>query len=353
MILTRYVMSHVIWSVLGVLSVIVAVDIIFAFFDELGNLQDNYTFLDALIYSFAFAPVRFVEFTSVSTLIGCLVGLGVLASNSELVVMRAASIGMVRIVSMVCLASIVISTLSLVVAEVLVPKVALFAESYKSAKVGFYGKYDQGVWLRDSEDFIYVNRLSPKGEIKKMNMFRPLDGGQMKLTSVAEGIYLPQQKQWQLHDVRSTQIDIDNKTLSTHSTAELLWNASVSPRELMLLQLKPENLSITGLFDYKRYLQNQGLNNERYNLMFWKLILQPLANFVMVLLAASMVFGSMRAVSMGYRITLGLIYGLSFYYLQEVFGFLSLVYGLHPLVSLMIPLSVFIGFAVVRLRAVG
>ena len=352
-ILSRYVISHILLASFSVLGIILAIDVIFAFFDELGHLEGDYTAIDALWYSILLGPMRIVEFSVVSLLIGGLVGLGLLASNAELIVMRSAGIDLLKLLGMGFVAALIFSLMSLASAQWLVPYTAQKAESFKSQKVGFFGKYNRGVWLRDDQDFIYVGRMTPEGDIDRMTIFHYENEKKLAMTSVETGQYQEAQKAWRLENVQTTGVDLQNKTLVVDQQKEKNWNAQVTPEHLILLQLKPEHLSLTGLWSYAQYLSQQSLYKDRYALMFWHILLQPLASMIMIVLSLSMVMGSMRSVSMGYRITLGLIFGFSFYYLQEVFGFFSLVYGIHPLLSFMMPLSVFLVVGCYRLKQVA
>ena len=65
---------------------------IFTFLEQMEDLDNNYTVINVgrfVVYSL---PRLFYETIPYSALIGCLAGLGLLASTSELIVMRAAGI---------------------------------------------------------------------------------------------------------------------------------------------------------------------------------------------------------------------------------------------------------------------
>ena len=96
--LDRYIGSHVLLAILTVLGIIVGLALLFAFIDELGDVKGSYGTLHAAVYVLLTTPSRIYEMLPMAALIGCLIGLGTLASSSELTIMRAAGVSLGRIV---------------------------------------------------------------------------------------------------------------------------------------------------------------------------------------------------------------------------------------------------------------
>ncbi len=97
-------------------------------------------------------------------------------------------------------------------------------------------------------------------------------------------------------------------------------------------------MSTSALYNYAQYLERQGLKANEYLLAFWKKMLQPLTLGVLVLVAGSFVFGSMRSVSMGNRVFSGVVVGLVFKYTQDLLGPASLVFGFSPVWAVLAPI---------------
>ncbi len=96
--LDRYVGKSVLMATLVVILVIVGLDAIFTLVDELDQLKGAYGFVEALEFMALRLPRRAYEYMPMACLIGCLAGLGGLAANSELTVMRAAGLSVTRII---------------------------------------------------------------------------------------------------------------------------------------------------------------------------------------------------------------------------------------------------------------
>ena len=130
----------------------------------------------------------------------------------------------------------------------------------------------------------------------------------------------------------------------------LEWDIRLNPEVLGVLVVKPETLSIAGLYTYSRYLLNQDLNATPYLMAFWKKVLTPVATAVLVLVAISFIFGPLRSVTMGFRVFTGIIVGLLFKYMQDLLGPSSLVFGFNPIFATLVPILICLVLGVFLLR---
>jgi lipopolysaccharide export system permease protein len=159
--------------------------------------------------------------------------------------------------------------------------------------------------------------------------------------SAKSAIY--QDKSWLLTDVEEFLLTDD--VIITKNHEKKIWNSSLTPKKLGVVTVTPESLSLRGLIDYLDYLEANEQDPSRYELAFWRKIMQPLTVAVMLLVALSFIFGPLRSVSMGARIMMGVFTGILFFISNEVLGSLSLVYQLPPVLGAMMPSLVFISVA--------
>ena len=80
----------------------------------------------------------------------------------------------------------------------------------------------------------------------------------------------------------------------------------------------------------------------RFELTFWRKIFQPVSVGVMMLLALSFIFGSLRSVTAGARIVTGICFGFLFYVVNEIFGQMSVVYNMPAVFGALMPSLLFI-----------
>ncbi|MEC7990481.1 MAG: LptF/LptG family permease, partial [Pseudomonadota bacterium] len=114
--------------------------------------------------------------------------------------------------------------------------------------------------------------------------------------------------------------------------------------------LEPKRMSLLGLTDQVNFLQQQQLQATQYELALWSRILKPLNYFGMMLLALAIVLGPLRSTGLGPRLALGLLVGLSFKYLQDLFAPMSVVFALPPSIAVALPvlLYIFVGWLLIR-----
>ncbi len=103
--------------------------------------------------------------------------------------------------------------------------------------------------------------------------------------------------------------------------------------------VEPNKLSIADLMFQVAYLDREGLSSGRYRVAMWSKVFQPLAVLGLVLVAVRFVVGPLREVSMGLRLTVGIVVGLVFKYLQDLFAPMTLVYDVPAWLAVLIPIA--------------
>jgi len=128
-LLDAHIRNSVLLSMLVVLGLTFSLDFIFTLADSLGRNAKVYSAVDALIYTLRIMPTGIYEMLPFTALGGALIGLGILASNNELVVIQAAGVSTWRIVWSVMKPTVGIMILSLVLGEYVAPRLQQTAQS--------------------------------------------------------------------------------------------------------------------------------------------------------------------------------------------------------------------------------
>ena len=139
--------------------------------------------------------------------------------------------------------------------------------------------------------------------------------------------------------------ELSKQKITTNKVEQQIWQSSLTPEKLGVVTVTPESLSVSGLMDYLDYLAANEQDPSRYQLAFWRKIMQPITVAVMLLVALSFIFGPLRSVSMGARIMMGVVTGIIFFVCNEVLGSLSLVYQFPPIIGAMAPRLLFVSVA--------
>jgi len=350
--LDRYIGSSVFVAILAVLGIILGLATLFAFIDEMGDASDTYTLLDVLSYVLLTAPRRLYDMLPMAALIGCLIGLGSLASNSELTIMRSAGVSIGRIVWAVMKPMLVLMVAGVLIGEYVAPATESAAQANRSLAQGSGDAQSarHGLWHRQGDEFIHVNSVQPNGVLYGVTRYHFDKERHMLSASFSKRAEFDKDH-WQLSDVTTTLFHEKSTEVVTAPVER--WEIALSPQLLSTVVMAPESLSISGLWGYIHYLADQGLNNGRYWLAFWVKVLQPLVTAALVLMAISFIFGPLRSVTLGQRVFTGVLVGFTFRIVQDLLGPSSLVFGFSPLFAVLVPASVCALAGVWLLRRAG
>lgn len=346
-LLNGYIFRTTLSSIIVVLIVITSLDILAKLIDELGNLTQAYTFSEALLYVVLAIPSSMYKYMPFAGLVGGLVGLGSLASTSELVVMRAAGVSLLGITWSVIKPALCFIVVMLLFAQYVIPVSDQYAENRRSSLLQGHNNAlasHGGLWNREGDVFMHFNSVQANGKLSGVTRYQYDEQQQLLSVSFAKvAFYINQQ--WREEGVVETQFSADN-TVNTQSYTSRVWDTELSPDLLAILVQDVDNLAITKLYEYAGYLERQNLDNNKYLLAYWGKVLQPLVIISLVLVAVSFIFGPLREVTMGYRIFTGVVVGIVFQLSQKLLGPASLLYGIPPLYAVLLPIGVclFFGF---------
>ncbi|MBM7059989.1 LPS export ABC transporter permease LptG [Pseudomonas sp. UL073] len=350
--LDRYIGTSVFFAILAVLGVIVSLALLFAFIDELGDVEGGYGLLDAAWYVLLTAPRRIYDMLPMAALIGCLIGLGNLASHSELTIMRAAGVSVGRIVWAVMKPMLVLMLVGILIGEYVAPWSENQAQASRSMAQGGGEAQSakRGLWHRQGNEFVHINSVQPGGVLYGVTRYQFDEQRHLQASSFAKRAQY-EGHSWLLSEVSTTHFR-GRSTEVINSPSER-WDVELSPQLLGTVVLEPDALSVAGLWRYIHYLAEQGLNNGRYWLAFWTKLLQPLVTAALVLMAISFIFGPLRSVTLGQRVFTGVLVGFVFRIAQDLLGPSSLVFGFSPLLAVLIPSGICALAGVWMLRRAG
>lgn len=352
-LLDAYVGRSVILATLVVVMVIVSLDTIFALVAETDDLHKDYQIGQALLYIVMRLPRRIYEYMPMACLIGCLAGLGSLASSSELTVMRAAGISVARISAAVLKPTIIFMALSLLNAEYVVPQLERSAESMKTIARGgneLSSNKGRGYWHREQNEYVRFAAANPSGVLYGVSLYRFNAEHDLTQVRYAKTAHF-RDDHWQLEQVEELQISEHSTQTRQHNSQ--IWHSELTPKSLTVVMSDPRDMSISDLHNYANYLEKERLNADKYRLSFWAKVNQPLGTIGLVILGISFIFGPLRSVTPGFRIFSGIMVGLTYKYAEELLGPMSIILGFPPLLAILIPtLACFLAGALM-MRKVG
>jgi len=350
-ILDLYIGRTIISTTALVLATFIGLSGIIKYVEQLRKVSKGaYDLLHALYFVLLSIPRDIEMFFPMAALLGALIGLGMLASSSELVVMQAAGFSKLDIGMSVLKTAVPLMLIVMALGQWGAPEAQKMARDLRAFALsgGNIASVRAGVWARDANDFIFIGKVDDN-KLYGLNMWQFDENKKLQSVVFAKEVNYQKDNNWMMSDVQITDMG-DETQIIKRDVDEMEWHTSLAPDKLAVVTVKPEELPLSGLYDYVTYLKESEQDVSRYELAFWRKVTQPFSIGVMMLLALSFVFGPLRSVSMGARVLSGVVAGFTFYISSEFFGPLTLVYGIPPVFGALMPSLVFLGLALMLLR---
>jgi len=337
----RYVGKAVLVAIGVVLLAFFGLMTLFAVLEELREGDASYVIGEMLVYVALTTPRRLYEVLPYVVFLGALIGLGNLASRSEIVIFRSAGVSPGRIYLGVAWPAALVFVIGLAVGEWVAPAGEEQAETFKtqamSQRAATYAL--RGYWYREGGMMMRVTSLGDRGELRDVLQFWYTPDRRLERTvgaDWAEYVASETDPHWLLHDVRET--SLTDASVETRQVDVLRWNGRVDPRLLTVrVLMEPRRLSLIDLERQIDYMDRERLSADVYRLAFWSKVFQPLSVLGLALLALGFILGPLREVGMGVRLSVGVFAGLGFKYLQDLFAPMSMVYDLPAVVAVLLP----------------
>lgn len=377
-VLGRYVRRNALLAIIGAVVGLWALQLIFSYLSELDSLDDSYTMSEAIKYIFYRSPYFLEQFIPTGALLGAVVGLGLLANKSELVVMRAAGVSIYRIVGWVLQPALIFVLLALAINQFVLPHSNQLAKEINDEDSRSLVTSVRGYWTVQprfenaqdgsakpaGSDILYIDYADVQGNIGEVKRWHlDNDGNLQTAIHAKDGQYVGRQAldsssgtpsgqyryEWQLNDMTTLSINQGFESSQAVFASDTL-SLPFAPESVYLLTRKAEDLSLTQLYEHRQFMRGQGNRSLEHELAFWQKLLSPLSILSLVIVACSFVFGSLRTHSLGLRIVVALLFGLLFSYVQDLVGFISLATGFSPLLMVLLPIlgSAALGFYLIK-----
>lgn len=344
-ILDRYIARSVLVTSLLSLAVLSGLSSLIRFVEQLKSVgRGSYTVAEAGLFVLYSLPRDIEVFFPMAALLGGLIGMGMLASNSELVVMLAAGRSRLNIVGSVMKAAVIMMLAVMAMGEWVAPELESHGRELRARAIsgGSLISAQQGIWARDGMNFVNIGEVEDTGRLRDLTVYQFDQSNELNSILHAQSAVYSAER-WRLSAVTRTDYGFDRIIQDQQDT--YLWQSSLTPDKLGVVTVKPESLSIRGLLDYLDYLEINRQAAERYELALWRKLLAPVTVAVMLLVALSFIFGPLRSTTMGARILLGVITGFGFHVSNEIFGPMAQVYQLPPVLGALLPSLLFASWA--------
>jgi len=219
-ILDRYFAKTILLHTLMVMAVLLALMTLVTFIGQQDDIgQGSYNVSGAFLVTLLQLPQQTYELLPIGALIGAITGLGGLARDSELTVVRAAGVSVSRIALSAGLAGLVVAALLWVIGEYFAPPADQYARQYK-----IFSRYSQleitgsrSAWIREGPWFINVRRQAAENLFGGVYVYELDEERRLKLVGRAETATQDPTGRWVLSNYAETRLGeerVDARTVA-------------------------------------------------------------------------------------------------------------------------------------------
>ena len=355
----RYLGGVVLSYSLLVMLVLMVIFSFFEFMNQVGKLTDTYTLGLGAVYTLLKVPVYSYEVFPIVLLIGTLMGLGTLANQSELTVLRVTGWSIRRILWAVLKTALLMWLVMVLIGEFVAPSSEAYAKKLRAEALNqsFSIGSSSGLWIKDDSQYIHVERIISNTELRNVQIYTVENNLiksllQANKVTYSDGWIFQQVKQVDLAILPSASATLETLNYSQTVHEELALKFPLAPEDLTNLDIETRYLSAWDLYHYISFLEQNGLDASSYLLSFWRKLATPLVVLAMIVVVFPLVFGSMRQVSVGQRIFLGVMIGMGFHLINQLIGNVAVVYQLPVVLGAVGPSLILLVFAWYWLRRI-
>ncbi len=347
--LRRLIDREILWSVatvtLGFLGLFYFFDVIEELKVVHQNQSSGYGYTQAMAYGLMLVPNHIYELLPITVLIGTVFVMARLAQSSEFTILRTSGLGPFQALRLLARLGLIFIALTWVMGDYVAPWVEKQAQTFKARALGQAVIGNTGAWLRergtDWQQSIHIQAAKVNGEILGIRIYEFDVRGRFKsMTQADSGIHDPEAELWRLQGVERRIWGPDSRTGPSQSVERLPhwdWVTSVTPEMVSVALLKPDRMRTFDLFQYIRYLQNNDQTSQRYEIVFWNKVFYPISCLVMIVLALPFAYLHFRSGQIANLVFLGVMIGVSFFLLNNVFGHIGNLQQWSPWLAAALP----------------
>ncbi len=330
---------------------------LFFFFDLVDELQsigkgnglpgegNTYLLGHALLYVTLQLPNHLYELLPISVLIGTIFVMARLAQSSEFTILRTSGLGPWRALRLLLAMGGMFVVLSFAVGDYIAPVADRGAQLLKAKYQGRITIGQTGAWLKEKQTYsnsvVNVRALSSDNEMLGVRIFEFDNKGLVVSTTEAESAQFLEDDSWLLKQTQRTDFQIrpsldsvnkaaESANVSISRADEQRWPTNISAEMVSVALLKPDRMATYDLFNYVQHLKANGQTAQRYEIEFWKKVFYPLSCLVMVMLALPFAYLHFRSGSVTSYVFGGVMIGISFFLLNNVFGYIGNLQNWQP-----------------------
>jgi lipopolysaccharide export system permease protein len=356
----RLIYREVIFAVIFVCIGFLALFFFFDFVDELPNLSkgtEPYRLTSVLLYVALRIPNHLYELLPIAVLIGTIFVMARLAQSSEYTILRTSGLGPGRALRSLLVLGLMFTLLTFATGDYLAPLADRAGQLLKARLEGRLTVGQTGAWLKERQKFnsynVNVGALTPEGDLQNIRIFEADSRGFLVSITQAQRARFADDGSWTLQNAERTEFSTPGNAqerVDRLKLPSLRWPTEITQEMVSVALLKPDRMSTIALFQYIRHLEANAQTSQRYEIEFWRKVFYPLSCLVMVVLALPFAYLHFRSGGITSYVFGGVLIGISFFLLNNVFGYIGNLRNWMPWVAAGAPGMI---YSVISLSAFG
>jgi lipopolysaccharide export system permease protein len=310
-----------------------------------GSATDIYQIRHALLYVALLIPNHLYELMPISVLIGTIFVMSRLAQSSEFTILRTSGLGPWRALKLLLVLGAVFVVFSFALGDYLAPASERAAQLLKARYQGKITIGQTGAWLKEKQAYnnfvVNVKALTPDNKMQGVQVFEFNNQGLIVSTTEAPLAVFGKGGAWLLQQATRVEFEVtsgvttagklqQNAKVSRFTLESMRWPTGIGAEMVSVALLKPDRMATLDLFNYVRHLDANGQTAQRYEIEFWKKVFYPLSCLVMVMLALPFAYLHFRSGGIAGYVFAGVMIGISFFLLNNVFGYIGNLRNWQP-----------------------
>ncbi|MGQ4001520.1 LPS export ABC transporter permease LptG [Francisellaceae bacterium CB300] len=338
----RYIFKTVLSSFLIVTTIFCILFFIFTYIGKVSTGAGNLNTWDIISDTLYQLPGIVYVLLPACAMVGALMGLSLLAGNSEIIILRASGRSTAQIAKGVVLVGLIGAVVTIVFGGYIAPSLQKLADSNLVA----YNTHN--IWLKTPDGVMHIGQIDPKRRSAYYIRKFIVKNNKLEEVRYAKQAKYTTDNEADVYDISNITFPTKDKQKEVTITTDTKKDKWSNPLPLSVAQVITINdndyLNFSQLTSFM--LSKTQAKDDALNLKFWQEIFQPISLMVLILLSVPLSIGSNRSSTLILKLLLGAFFGFAFFIFNQIFGPIALILHIPPIFGAAGPTFIAIGLLI-------
>ncbi|AJC49250.1 LPS export ABC transporter permease LptG [Allofrancisella guangzhouensis] len=323
----RYIFKTVLNSFLIVTTIFCILFFIFTYLAQVSNSHNNASNWELTVNTLYQLPGILYTLLPACAMVGALMGLSLLANNSEIIVLRSSGRSTFQIAKGVIIVGLIGAAVAIVFGGYIAPVLQKLADTntvqYNS----------NNIWLKTTDGITHIRHIDPEKKSATGISRFIIENNKLKEVRFATTAKYSTDTAANAYNINKIVYPITDIQKQLEIVKNISQDKWADPLPLSVARIITINdndyLSLTQLTKFM--FSNTQANDKTLSLKFWQEIFQPISLMILILLSVPLSIGSNRSSTLVVKLILGALFGFSFFIINQIFGPIALILHMPPI----------------------